>query len=180
MRFMGWAKSSEAERTKQGRRFPLPRRVLDSRASDCRGGSRAGEDSAMRLLSDDELRALEPAEVAAFPRPVPTQIVSSDEYFPSPQSAEQARVEARVKALGDELGRRRGLSRRAFFRTASGMAAAYVAMNEVFGRYFDASLAEAADKDMAAERAKGLAGQFVMDTHTHFPRDDTPPAGSVP
>ena len=98
----------------------------------------------MRLLSDAELRALEPAETAAFPGPVPTQIVSSDEYFPSPQSAEQARVEARVKALGDELGRKRGLSRRAFFRTASGMAAAYVAMNEVFGHFFDASLAEAA------------------------------------
>ena len=45
---------AEAERTKQGRRFPLPRRVLDSRASDCRGGCRAGEDGAMRLLSDDD------------------------------------------------------------------------------------------------------------------------------
>jgi predicted TIM-barrel fold metal-dependent hydrolase len=133
----------------------------------------------MRLLSDDELRALEPAETAAFPGPVPTQIVSSDEYFPSPQSAEQRRVEARVKALGDELGGKRGLSRRAFFRTASGMTAAYVAMNEVFGRYFDASLAEAADRDMAADRAKGLAEQFVMDTHTHFLRDDTRLEGFV-
>jgi uncharacterized protein len=133
----------------------------------------------MRLLSDDERRALEPAETAAFAGPVPTQIVSSDEYFPSPQSPEQRRVEVRVKALGDELGRKRGLSRRAFFRTAGGMAAAYVAMNEVFGRYFDASLAEAADRDLATERARGLAGQFVMDTHTHFLREDTRLEGFV-
>lgn len=55
----------------------------------------------MRLLSDDELAALRPAETAAFPGPVPTQVVSSDEYFPSPQSAEQRRVEARLAALGD-------------------------------------------------------------------------------
>ena len=48
------------------------------------------------------------------------------------------------------------MSRRAFFRTAAGMAAAYVAMNEVYGPLFAATRAEAADKDMAAERAKAL------------------------
>ncbi|PYM17096.1 MAG: amidohydrolase [Candidatus Rokuibacteriota bacterium] len=127
----------------------------------------------MRLLSDDELKRLLPAETHAFPGPVPTQIVSSDEYFPAPQSAAQREVEQRVKALGDELAKRQGLSRRAFFATAAGMAAAFVAMNEVYGTFYDASRAEAADKDLANDRAKGLAGQFVMDTHTHFLRDDT-------
>jgi hypothetical protein len=43
----------------------------------------------------------------------------------------------------------------------------------------DASLVEASDKEMAAERAKGLAGQFIMDTHTHFLRDDTRLEGFV-
>jgi uncharacterized protein len=133
----------------------------------------------MRLLSDDELSALRPAETAAFAGPVPTQVVSSDEYFPSPQSPEQRRVEARLAALGDAEARRRRLSRREFFQTASGMAAAFVAMNEVYGRLFDASLAEAADTELAAERAKELAGQFVMDTHTHFLRDDTRLEGFV-
>jgi uncharacterized protein len=133
----------------------------------------------MRLLSDEELAALAPAETAAFPGPLPTQVVSSDEYYPSPQSAEQRRVEARVIEIGDAEARRRGISRRRFFQTASGMAAAFVAMNEAYGRLFDASLAEAADSDMAAERAKALAGQFVMDTHTHFLRDDTRLEGFV-
>jgi predicted TIM-barrel fold metal-dependent hydrolase len=53
------------------------------------------------------------------------------------------------------------------------MAAAFVVMNDVYGRLFDASRAEAADKDMAAERAKALKDQFIMDCHTHFLRDDT-------
>jgi predicted TIM-barrel fold metal-dependent hydrolase len=46
-------------------------------------------------------------------------------------------------------------------------------MNEVYGPLFDVSRAEATDRDAAAERARRLAGQFVMDTHTHFLRDDT-------
>src|SRR5437764_14504911 len=32
---------------------------------------------------------------------------------------------------------------------------------------------------MAEQRAAGLAGQFVMDTHTHFLRDDTRNTGFV-
>ena len=133
----------------------------------------------MRLLSDAELATLHPAETTAFPGPVPTQVVSSDEYYPSPQSVEQRRVEARVVEIADREAKRRGMSRRRFFQTASGMAAAFVAMNEVYGRLFDASLAEAADSDVAAARAKALAGQFVMDTHTHFLRDDTRLEGFV-
>ena len=127
----------------------------------------------MRLLSDDELARLLPAETHAFAGPVPTQIVSSDEYFPSPQTPAQREVEARLMVVGDALAKDQGLSRRKFFTTAAGMAAAFVAMNHVYGRYFDASEAEASDRDMANERARALSGQFVMDTHTHFLRDDT-------
>ena len=65
------------------------------------------------------------------------------------------------------------MSRRKFFQTAAGMAAAFVAMNDVYGPIFGVSPAEAQSPDMANERAKGLAGQFIMDMHTHFLRDDT-------
>jgi predicted TIM-barrel fold metal-dependent hydrolase len=133
----------------------------------------------MRLLSDEELASLHPAETAAFPGPVPTQVVSSDEYYPAPQSRAQRDVEARVVEIADAEARRRGISRRRFFQTASGMAAAFVAMNEVYGRLFDASRAEAADSDAAAARAKARAGHFVMATHTHFLRDDTRLQGFV-
>jgi predicted TIM-barrel fold metal-dependent hydrolase len=117
--------------------------------------------------------ALLPAETAAFPGPIPTQIVASDEFTPLPQTAKQKQVEARLKELGDRLAKHQGVSRRAFFKTAAGMAAAFVAMNDVHGPIFGASLAEAQSPDMANERAKGLAGQFIMDMHTHFLRDDT-------
>ena len=43
----------------------------------------------MRLLSPDEMTRLLPAETHAFRGPVPTQIVSSEEYFPTPQTAAQ-------------------------------------------------------------------------------------------
>jgi predicted TIM-barrel fold metal-dependent hydrolase len=127
----------------------------------------------MRLLSDDELKALRPAETTAFPGPIPTQMVSSDEFFPSPQTRGQREVEARLRMLGNDLARKHGMSRRLFFKTASGMAAAFVVMNDVYGRLYDASRAEAADRAMAQERAKSLKDQFVMDCHTHFLRDDT-------
>jgi hypothetical protein len=65
------------------------------------------------------------------------------------------------------------MSRRAFFTTAAGMAAAFVAMNETYGGLYAVSRAEAATPEMAKERAEALSGQFIMDMHTHFLRDDT-------
>ena len=133
----------------------------------------------MRLLSDDELQALSPSETAAFAGPIPTQIVSNDEYVPPPQTERQRRVEARVKELAQTLGPKRGLSRRQFLATASGMAAAFLAMNEVYGPLYGVTGAEAADRELAAERAQSLKDQFVMDCHTHFLRDDTRLVGFV-
>jgi predicted TIM-barrel fold metal-dependent hydrolase len=127
----------------------------------------------MKFLTDEQLKELQPAETSSFASPVPTQIVSSDEYMPVPQTEKQREVEARLKELSDRLARRQGLSRRRFFQTASGMAASFLVMNQVFGRLFEVSEAEAATPDMAAERAQGLSSQFVIDGHTHFLRDDT-------
>jgi predicted TIM-barrel fold metal-dependent hydrolase len=99
--------------------------------------------------------------------------VSSDEFLPAPQTAKQREFEARVKQYGAALARHQGMSRRAFFQTAAGMAAAFVAMNETYGRLYAVSRAEAATPEMADERAKALSKQFIMDMHTHFLRDDT-------
>ena len=104
-------------------------------------------------LSDRELADLEPSE-NGFRSPVPTQIVSNGEFNPLPQTPAQKQVEARIKELADTYGPKQGMDRRSFLRTASGMAAAFVAMNDVFGRVFDASEAEAADH----EKARGARG----------------------
>jgi uncharacterized protein len=133
----------------------------------------------MGLLSDAELASLLPAEMHAFAGPIPTQCVSSDEFMPVPQTLQQRRVEARLKDVGAELARRQGMTRRQFFGTAAGMAAAFLAMNEVYGALYDVTRAEAQTPEMAKERAGALAKQFVMDCHTHFLRDDTRIMGFV-
>ncbi len=126
------------------------------------------------MLTPEELAQIAPAESSIFPSPIPVQCVSSDEYMPCPQTGKQREFEARVKTYGAELARKQGLSRRKFFQSAAGMAAAFVAMNETYGPLYMVSRAEAATPDMANERAKALKNQFIMDMHTHFLRDDTP------
>src|SRR5215510_11013641 len=98
----------------------------------------------MGFLTDDEINLLIPAEMLPHTTPIPTQIISNDEYMPPPQSEKQKAVEARLLDMGDALGKKQGLSRREFFQTAAGMAAAFVAMNDTFGAVFDAPRAEAA------------------------------------
>ncbi len=133
----------------------------------------------MKFLTDDMIGGLAPAETSSFPSPVPTQIVSSDEFPPVPQSPRQREVEARLTELSDRLARRQGQSRRRFFQTAAGMAASFVAINQVFGPIFDVSEAEAATPELAQARADALSGQFVIDGHTHFLRDDTNLTGFI-
>ena len=48
--------------------------------------------------------------------------------------AAEARSRRGSSTLSDRLAKRQGLSRRRFFQTAAGMAASFVAMNQVFGR----------------------------------------------
>ena len=124
-------------------------------------------------LTEEELAALMPSELVHHHTPIPTQIVSSDEFYPDPQNERQREVEARLLAMADEFGGKQGLDRRRFFQSAAGMAASFVAMNEVYGPLFEVSKAEAATPAMAQERANALKDQFIMDMHTHFLRDDT-------
>src|SRR4029453_10592753 len=124
-------------------------------------------------LTEEELAALMPSELCQYQTPIPTQIVSSDEFYPDPQNERQREVESRLLARAEHAGGKQGLNRRKFFQTAAGMAASFVAMNEVYGPLFDVSRAEAATPAMAQERANALKDQFIMDMHTHFLRDDT-------
>jgi uncharacterized protein len=131
------------------------------------------------FLSPEELKKLKPAETSSFASPIPTQIVSSDEFFPARQNKRQREVEARLKEMGTQLARKQGMSRRSFFATAAGMATAFLAMNQVYGQLFDVTPAEAATPEQADERAASLRDQFIFDGHTHFLRDDTRLMGFV-
>lgn len=122
-------------------------------------------------LNDQQLRLTAPAENAP-PTPIPTQVVSNGEYLPSPQSAQQRRVAAVLDELAERHGRRQGLDRRQFLKTSCGMAAAFLAMNAVYGELFSVGVAEAAEPAAAAERLAALQKQLVIDVQLHFVRDD--------
>jgi hypothetical protein len=72
------------------------------------------------FLSEKELAELVPSEFCPHPTPIPTQIVSSDEYYPDPQNEKQREVETRLLAMADDLGKKQSLDRRRFFQTAAG------------------------------------------------------------
>lgn len=98
--------------------------------------------------------------------PIPTRIISNEEFPAPPQTALQARLEHRIHGLGDDAARRVGLTRRDFLRTTGGMAAALLAMNQVFGRFFevlDVELVEA-----AAFREGQGEPFFIFDVQTHY------------
>ena len=114
------------------------------------------------------------AEGPARP-PIPTQVVSNGEYYPLPKTLQQRQIDERLAEYADRFGRKLGLTRRAFLRTACGMAAAMLIMDEVFAaasgrrgrRYFPGvSIAEAADPD-AAQALLTTADDFIFDVQTH-------------
>src|SRR5512134_519980 len=84
--------------------------------------------------------------------PLPTRLVSNEEFPPQPQTAAQRAVEERILAEAGCLAPRLGLSRRDFLRSSSGMATSLLAMNTVFGRFFDVLEVEAADPAAFRER----------------------------
>jgi uncharacterized protein len=124
------------------------------------------------MLNKDELERTEGAENTPFRTPIPTRIVSNGEFNPLPQTEPQRKVEARIQELAERYGERQGLDRRRFLQTSCGMAAAFLAMNDVFGPVWTVSEAEAAVREAADERTASFANQFVFDVQTHFIRDD--------
>ena len=121
-------------------------------------------------FSPAQLAQVAPADVAdTFRSPVPTQMVSNGEYMPHPQTEQQQRVEARIQELSDGAARALGLSRRRFLATTGGMAAALLAMNDVFGPIFKVRPVEMYEPAAFAQ-AGAPADLFVLDTQLHTVR----------
>src|SRR5216117_2934400 len=98
--------------------------------------------------------------------PLPTRLVSNEEFPPLPQTPEQREVEHRILAEAGRLAPRLGLSRRDFLKTSGGMATSFLAMNAVFGRFFDVDPVEAADPAAVGERAGDPF--FIFDVQLHY------------
>ena len=120
-------------------------------------------------FSDEQLAKVAPAETEPFQSPVPTRMVSNGEYMPHPQTEKQKHVEFRTKELADMASKKLGMSRRKFLAGTGGLAAAFLAMNEVFGRFFNVSPIEMFES--AAYAASGVPlNLFVFDDQTHLVR----------
>ena len=100
--------------------------------------------------------------------PLPTQLVSNEEFPPLPQTPAQCEVEQRILEAAQRMAPRLGLSRREFLRTSGGMATAFLAMNAVFGRFFDVSEAEAAEPGARVAQAGGAERPFIFDVQLHY------------
>jgi predicted TIM-barrel fold metal-dependent hydrolase len=98
--------------------------------------------------------------------PLPTRLVSNEEFPPLPQTPAQRAVEERILAEAGRLAPRLGLSRRDFLRTTGGMATSLLAMNAVFGRFFDVLPVEAAEPD--AFQARSGDPLFIFDVQLHY------------
>lgn len=101
-----------------------------------------------------------------FPAPIPNQIVSNEEFRPVPQTKKQEAVEHLATELSDMAAVRAGLTRREFLTTTSGMAAALLAMNAVFGRFFNTTEVELFESAAFAEQQG--APYFIFDVQTHY------------
>jgi uncharacterized protein len=98
--------------------------------------------------------------------PIPTQIVGNEEFVPIAQTPEQQRVEAKVNEIAADASKKLGVSRRQFLASSGGMAAAFLAMNAVFGcRSFDVDPAEVLESGASAE--KWPKPYFIFDVQTH-------------
>ena len=97
--------------------------------------------------------------------PLPIQLPTEDGH--PAKAPQQRQVQNRLLELADIICRRNGLSRRSFLAGASGMAAAFLALNAVHGPFFTVDLAEAADAGAAADRLRKYRGQFIFDVQTH-------------
>ena len=97
--------------------------------------------------------------------PLPTRVISNEEFYPLAQTEEQQKVESCLLELSDRSAKRLGINRRQFLSGAGGMAAAFVALNSVFGKFFDVEAHELLEP--AAYTEKWPKNQFIFDIQTH-------------
>src|ERR1035441_8433759 len=99
--------------------------------------------------------------------PVPTQLVSNEEYIPRRQTQKQKEVEYWTGQIADEKSRKLGMDRRKFMATPMGLAACFLASNKVWGKVWDVGEDEAADQG-AYEEKLPKGEYFVLDVQSHF------------
>src|SRR5215467_1308118 len=116
----------------------------------------------MWLTGNDRKRVMS-AEGLRFRSPIPMQIISNGEFMPLPQTKQQLEVERRLRASAQTHARRFGMNSASYLRSKFGMAAAFMAMNDVHGDYFQTGPKEANDPEAVKQRTDRYSSQFVFD-----------------
>ncbi|MEW6209459.1 MAG: amidohydrolase family protein [Acidobacteriota bacterium] len=99
--------------------------------------------------------------------PMPTQVVSNEEFIPRPQSEPQKRVEHLIGEMSEVRAKKLGMNRRAFMASTMGLATCFLAQNKVFGKCWDVD--EAETWEPAAYDEKWPKGEyFIIDVQAHF------------
>src|SRR5687768_4480951 len=97
--------------------------------------------------------------------PIPTQIISNEEFVPPEQTEEQKKVEHRLNEIDSERSKLLGINRRKFLASTGWMAAVVLSMNLVFGKFFNVDESEI--YETAASDEKLPKTSFIFDIHTH-------------
>ena len=100
--------------------------------------------------------------------PMPTQVVSNEEFIPRPQTPQQRQVERTIAEMADERATKLGMDRRRFMASTMGLATCFLASNRVYGqRYWDVDPAETWEP--AAYDEQWPKGEyFIFDVQAHF------------
>jgi predicted TIM-barrel fold metal-dependent hydrolase len=94
--------------------------------------------------------------------PIPTQIVSNEEFLPLRQTPQQRAVEQLIVEGAERSAKKLGISRREFLRSSCGMALSFAALNAVFGPFFRVEAAE-----LLEAAATKKTDFFIFDVQTH-------------
>lgn len=100
--------------------------------------------------------------------PMPTQVVSNEEFEPRPQTEKQKHVEQLIGELSEERAKKLGMKRRDFMRSSMGLATCFLASNLAYGKnYWDVD--EVETWESAAYDEKWPKDEyFVIDVQAHF------------
>src|ERR1700730_15800382 len=99
--------------------------------------------------------------------PVPTQVVSNEEFIPRPQNDKQKQVELLIGHMAEEKSKKLGMDRRVFMASSMGLATAFLASNKVYGNYWNVEEVETLEP--AAHEEKWPKGEyFIFDVQSHF------------
>jgi len=102
--------------------------------------------------------------------PIPTQVVSNEEFLPRPQTEKQKQVESLTMEMGTANAKKLGMTRRAYMASSLGITTALLAQNRVFGAVWDIDKEE--QFELAAVEQKLTGGKkgkyFIIDVQSHY------------